>query len=102
MFLCEFFRFHVVHKSERRHRSRLKTEAAVHPLRRSERKFSLSESMLKRMNVKIFMTFKDNQIMSVSLMITEKEILAMGRIYILPIFKSKFDCRKRWMGVKFI
>jgi hypothetical protein len=48
------------------------------------------------------MTFKDNQIMSVSLMITEKEILAMGRIYILPIFKSKFDCRKRWMGVKFI
>ena len=102
MFLCEFFRFHVVHKSERRHRSRLKTKTAVHPLRRGKGKLTLSESMLKRMNVKIFMTFKDNQIMSVSLMITEKEILAMGRIYILPIFKSKFDCRKRRMGVKFI
>jgi hypothetical protein len=40
--------------------------------------------------------------MAVSLMVPEKEILAVGGIYILPIFKRKFDGRKRGMRMKLI
>ena len=58
--------------------------------------------MLQRMDIKIFMAFEHNQIMSVSLVIAKEEVLAVSRIYILPIFKSKFDCRKRRMNMKFI
>jgi hypothetical protein len=54
------------------------------------------------MDSQLLMAFKDHQIVTVSLMITEKEILAMDRIYLLPIFKSKLDCRERRMGMQFI
>jgi hypothetical protein len=58
--------------------------------------------MFKRMNCQFLMAFKNDKIMSVSLVITEEEILAMDRIYLLPIFQSKLYCRKRRMGMQFI
>lgn len=58
--------------------------------------------MLKRVYRKFLMTFEHYQIMAVSLMIPEKEILAVSGIYILPIFKRKLDGRKRRMGMKLI
>jgi hypothetical protein len=35
-------------------------------------------------------------------MITEEEILAMDRVYLLPVLECKFDGRKRRMGMEFI
>ena len=43
------------------------------------------------------MTFEDYEVMSVSFMVSEEEILAMGGIYFLPVLESKFYCRERRM-----
>ena len=50
----------------------------------------------------LLMTFEHHQIMAVSLMVAEEEVLAMDRIYVLPIFQGQFDGRKRWMDMEFI
>ena len=54
------------------------------------------------MDGQLFMAFEDNKIMSVALMVTEKQILAMDRIYFFPILKGKLDGRKRRMSMKLI
>jgi hypothetical protein len=41
------------------------------------------------------MTLKDDEIMSVALMVAEKQILAMSGVNILPILESQFYGRKR-------
>jgi hypothetical protein len=48
------------------------------------------------------MTLKDYEIMPVALVITEKQVLTVGGINILPIFKSQFYGRKRWMVMSLI
>lgn len=48
------------------------------------------------------MTLKDNQIVTVSLMVSEEQILAMGGINLLPILQCQFYRRKRRMGMEFI
>ena len=58
--------------------------------------------MFQGMYGKFLMAFKDNQIMSVAFMISEKQILTMYGIYIFPILQSQFDCGKRRMSVEFI
>jgi hypothetical protein len=58
--------------------------------------------MFEGMDRQLLMTLENHQIMAVSFMISEEEILAMDGIYILPVFQSKFDRRKRRMGVKLI
>ena len=58
--------------------------------------------MLQGMDGKFLMAFEDDKIMPVALVVTEKQILAMGGIYLLPIFKGKFDGRKRRMRMKLV
>ena len=48
------------------------------------------------------MTLKDDEIMSVALMVAEKQILAMSRVNILPILESQFYGRKRWVVMSLI
>ena len=45
------------------------------------------------MDVKVFMTFKRNEIMPVALVIAHKEILAMRRGQIFPILESCLNGR---------
>ena len=47
------------------------------------------------MDAELLMAFEHYQIVSVALMIAEEQILAVGRIYFLPVFKSKLYCRQR-------
>ena len=54
------------------------------------------------MNLHFLMAFEHDEIMAVALVVTKEEILAMGRIYFLPIFEGKFNRRKRRMGVKLV
>lgn len=102
MFFCKFLSLEIMNQPERRNGSRKKTQTTFHPFRRSEGKLSLMEHVLKRMDGKFLMTLEDNKIMSVAFMITEEEVLAMNRIYLLPIFESKLDRRKRRMSVDLI
>jgi hypothetical protein len=48
------------------------------------------------------MTLENDQIMAVSLMVTEEKILAMRGINLFPIFQSQLDGRKWRMGMKLI
>ena len=58
--------------------------------------------MLKRMNVEFLVTLEHDKIMPVALVIAEEEVLAMDGIYLLPVFESELDRRKRRMSVDFI
>ena len=54
------------------------------------------------MDIEIFVTFEDNQVVSIALVIAEEEVLAVGRVNVLPVFHRKLYCRERGMGVDFI
>jgi hypothetical protein len=58
--------------------------------------------MLQRMDSKFLMALKDHKIMSVSLMVAEEKVLAMYRVYFLPVLEGKLDGRKGRMGMKLI
>ena len=51
---------------------------------------------------KFLMAFEYNQIMPVAFVITEEEVLAVDRIYLLPLFQRQLYRRKRRMSMKFI
>jgi hypothetical protein len=51
------------------------------------------------MDSELLMAFKDNKIMSVSFVVAEKQILAVGRVYLLPVFQGQFNGRKGRMVV---
>jgi hypothetical protein len=102
MLLRKLLSLKIVHKSERRDRTRLEAQASFHSLRGGERQFALSQHMLQRMDIEGFMALEDHKVMTVSLMVAEEKVLAMYRIDVLPILKSQFYGRKRRMGIKFI
>jgi hypothetical protein len=58
--------------------------------------------MLKGVDVKHLVTFEDHQIMAVSLVIAEEQVLAMCRIYLLPVLQGQFNGRKRRMRVHLV
>lgn len=51
---------------------------------------------------KLFMALKDHKIVAIAFMVAEKEVLAMCGVYVFPIIKGDFYCRKRWMDVHYI
>ena len=58
--------------------------------------------MLERVDCHLLMTFEYDQIMAVTLMVAEEEVLAMDGIYVLPVLKGQFDGWKRRMDMEFI
>jgi hypothetical protein len=46
------------------------------------------------MDIEILMTFDDNEIVPVALMIAEKQVLAVNGFYPVPIFQSLIYCIK--------
>ena len=58
--------------------------------------------MFQGVDLHFLMAFEDYQIVTVSLMIPEEQILAMSGIDLLPIFKSQLYRRKWRMGMKLI
>ena len=58
--------------------------------------------MLERVDGHLLVALEDHQIMAVALMVAEEKVLAMNRVYVLPILQSQFDGRKRRVDMKFI
>ena len=58
--------------------------------------------MFKRMDLHFLMAFEYHKVMPVSLMVAEKEVLAVDGIEILPVFQGEFYRRKRRMDMQFI
>jgi hypothetical protein len=93
---------HIIDKTERRHRTRKQPQTTLHSLLRSERELSLPETLLQCVDTQFLMAIEHNKIMPVALVIPEEKILAMSRIYILPIFECKLNGRKRRMTMSVI
>ena len=68
---------YVVYQPQRTHRSGADAQAAVHPLGTGKTQFALVQHVLQGMDVKVFVAFETHQIMAVSLMVAEEQILAM-------------------------
>ena len=58
--------------------------------------------MLKGVDSQLLMALEDYKVMPVSLMVAEKEVLAVDGIEILPVFQGEFYRRKRRMDMQFI
>ena len=54
------------------------------------------------MDLHFLMAFEHDEIMAVALVVAEEKVLAMGRIYLLPVFEGELDGRKRRMRMKLI
>jgi hypothetical protein len=89
-------------QSERRHRTWQKAEAALHPFGGCKRELALLEHVFEGVYCKFLMTLENHQIVAVSLVVSEEEVLAVDRINVLPVFKRQLDCRQRRMRMKLI
>jgi hypothetical protein len=54
------------------------------------------------MDLHLLMALEDHKIVAVALMVTKEEVLAVGRIDLLPIFQRQLDSRERRMRMKLI
>ena len=51
--------------------------------------------MLQAVDVHLLVALEDYQVVAVALVVSEKQVLAVGRVEIFPIFHGLFYCRKR-------
>ena len=58
--------------------------------------------MLEGVDLHLLMTLEDHEIVAVAFMVTEEEVLAVGRVDLLPIFQRQLDGRERRMRMKLI
>jgi hypothetical protein len=54
------------------------------------------------MDLHLLMALEDHKIVAVALMVTEEEVLAVGRVDLLPIFQRQLDGREGRMRMKLI
>ena len=54
------------------------------------------------MDLHLLMALEDHEIVAVTFMVTEEEVLAVGRVDLLPIFQRQLDGRERRMCMKLI
>ena len=57
------------------------------------------QTFLECVDGKFLVALKHHKIVPVAFVIAEKQVLAVGGVNVLPIFKSEFYCRERWMVV---
>lgn len=69
--------FGIVDKPEWRYRARLQAKILFHALRRGKRELSLIQTFLKVVNVEVALAIENNQIVTVTLVVAEKEVLAV-------------------------
>ena len=90
--------FFVVDKSEGRHRARLQAEVPLHTLWRGETQLALMQAVLHIVNSHILVTVEAYQVVAVTLVVAEKEVLAVHRAIVAPIVLGNLDggrCRVR-------
>jgi hypothetical protein len=54
------------------------------------------------MDLHLLMALEDHEIVAVAFMVTEEEVLAVGRVDLLPIFQRQLYSRERRMRMKLI
>jgi len=87
----------VVDQAKGGNRSGFQTKIAAEPLFRSKAEPVFPDLNFELLEPGSFRVLNDNKVVTVALLIAEKEILAMGASYSLPITLSSFDCEDRRM-----
>ena len=88
----------VIDKSEGRHRARLQAEITLHALWRCETQLALMQSVFEVVYCHIPIAIEAYQVVTVALMVAEKEVFAMHRAVLAPILLRYLN---RWrLGVK--
>ncbi len=78
----------VVDKAESTYAARSDAQASIHPLRRGKREFPLMKHMLKGVDIQILVALVADKIMPIPFMVSHEEVLAVGRLDVLPVGKA--------------
>ena len=78
------------------------TQASFHPFRRCEGKLALMQHMLQRVYVQILVALVTYEIVTVALVVTHEEVLAMRRLDVLPVSQALFNREQRWVVVHLV
>lgn len=81
----------VVNQSERGNRPGFETQIFFHALFGCERQFPLMKSLFEVVDCKRAVAVEDYKIVTVALVIAEKQVLAMLRTVGMPILSGDFD-----------
>lgn len=76
-----------------------RAEIFFHALLRSEGELALMQLVLQAVDVHLLVALEDDQIVPVALVVSEKQVLAVCRVEILPVFHRLLYRRKRRMLV---
>ena len=88
----------VIDKSEGRHRAGLQAEIALHSLWRCETQLALMQAVFEVVNSHIAVAVEADKVVSVALMVAEKEVFAVYRAIFAPILLGNLNCWR--CGVK--
>ena len=91
--------FGIVDEAERRDAAGLQTKIFLHSRLRSEGQLALVKPLFQVVDVHLVHTFKDDKIMPIAFVIPEKQVLAVRRVELFPVFDGRFDGRNRRMKI---
>ena len=89
----------VVDEAERRDTARLQAKIFLHACLRSKGQLALMKSLLQVVDVHLVHTLEDDKIMPIALMVPEKQVLAVCRVKLFPVFDGRFNGRNRRMKI---
>ena len=81
----------VVDKAEGGDAARLQAEVFLHACLRGEGELALVKALLQVVDVHLVHALKDDEIMLVALVVTEKQVLAMGGLKLAPVGQRLLD-----------
>lgn len=81
----------VVDQSEGRHRAGQQPQVAFHTLLRGKRELALMQAVFEVVDRHILRAVEADQVVAVALMVAKKEILAMCRAIVAPMFACDLD-----------
>ena len=89
--------FHIVDNAERGNAARLQAKIFVHASLRCEAELSLLQAMFQIVNRQLLHAVENHQIMAVSLVIPEEEVLTVRPLELAPIIQRVLNSRQRRM-----
>ena len=89
----------VVDEAERRDAARLQAKIFLHASLRSKGQLALVKPLLQVVDVHLVHTLEDDKIMPIALMVPEKQVLAVCRVKLFPVFDGRFNGRNRRMKI---
>ena len=83
----------VVDQPEGRHRAGTQSEPALHALFRRERELALPQAAFEVVDGEVLLAVERHEVVAVSLVVAEKEVLAVLRAVVAPVSACDFDGR---------